>query len=169
MQKHEVINFMKKIKAYYQSFSMEDYVVNEWFDRLKNYDIEDVYAKLDQHLNGECKEQIPKLHYITRFLKTPEEKKQSDNDFIVDCNLCYKPIKYSNYNNHYNKCLSIKFLMKQINKNDSNVSYEELEDLYDNSRDTYEKVYEKYRRIYERRRPNEDCKNFWENTSDFIE
>ena len=50
MTKVEVIHFMEKIKAYYSNFSMKDYVVNEWYDKLKQYDVDDVYQKLDEHL-----------------------------------------------------------------------------------------------------------------------
>lgn len=144
MQKAEVITFMKKIKAYYQTFSMEDYIVAEWQDRLKPYDLEDVYAKLDQHLNGELKDQIPKLHYITKYLKTSAEKKMPSIDYLVDCNLCQRTMRLSEYNNHYDKCLSIKCLLTRLKKQGQEVAYEELEDLYDSKRNTYDRVYEKY-------------------------
>ena len=35
MTKDELRGFMKKIKANYQEFSIEEYVVNEWYNRLK--------------------------------------------------------------------------------------------------------------------------------------
>ena len=35
MNKIETFHFMEKIKAYYQNFIIEDYVVNEWADKLK--------------------------------------------------------------------------------------------------------------------------------------
>ena len=140
MTKQEVINFLKKIKANYQSFSMEDYVINEWYDRLKPYDIDDVYLKLDQHLKGERCSEIPKIHYITKFLKEPSEKSKSLDNCFVDCNLCHRTMTLKQYDDHYGKCLSIRYLMRKI----GNVSYEELEDLYDKDKETYDKVYLKY-------------------------
>jgi hypothetical protein len=140
MTKNEVINFLKKIKANYQSFSMEDYVINEWYDRLKPYDVDDVYSKLDQHLKGERCSEIPKIHYITKYLKNPSEKLQSIDDYIVYCPLCQKEVRYSQFNEHYDKCLSIRYLMKKI----GNVTYEELEDLYIKDKATYDRVYLKY-------------------------
>lgn len=145
MQKTEVITFMKKIKAYYQTFSMEDYIVSEWQDRLKPYDLEDVYAKLDQHLSGELKDQIPKLHYITKFLKTSEEKLKPSIDYLVDCNLCHRTMRLSEYDNHYSKCSSINYLLRMLKKANKEVAYEELEDLYDTNRTTFEQVYNKYK------------------------
>jgi len=140
MTKQEVINFMKKIKANYSDFPMEDYVINEWYDRLKPYDVDDVYLKLDQHLKGERCQEKPKIHYITKYLKYPSEKGKSVDDYLVDCNLCHKTMKYSEYNDHYEKCSSINYLRRKIGE----VSYEELEDLYNRDRVTYEKVYLKY-------------------------
>lgn len=140
MTKQEVINFMKKIKANYSDFPMEDYVINEWYDRLKPYDVDDVYLKLDQHLKGERCSEIPKIHYITKYLKNPSEKGKSVDNYLIDCNLCHRTMTYKEWNDHYGKCLSIRYLMKKI----GNVSYEELEDLYDKDKETYDKVYLKY-------------------------
>lgn len=140
MTKQEVINFMKKIKANYSDFPMEDYVINEWYDRLKPYDVDDVYLKLDQHLKGERCQKIPKIHYITKYLKNPSEKGKSVDNYLIDCNLCHRTMTLKQYDDHYGKCLSIRYLMKKI----GNVSYEELEDLYDKDKETYDKVYLKY-------------------------
>lgn len=144
MQKLEVINFMKKIKAYYQTFSMEDFVIKEWQDRLKPYDIEDVYVKLDQHLKGDQKDQIPKLHYITKFLKTPEEKKRAKcNDYLIRCNLCSQEMKLSEYDNkHFDRCSSINYLLRTMKNKGIKVEYEDLEQLDDIK---FQKVYEKYK------------------------
>lgn len=144
MQKLEVINFMKKIKAYYQTFSMEDFVIKEWQDRLKPYDIEDVYVKLDQHLKGDQKDQIPKLHYITKFLKTPEEKKRAKcNDYLIRCNLCGQEMRLSEYDNkHFDKCNSINYLLRIMKNKGIKVEYEDLEQLDDIK---FQKVYEKYK------------------------
>ena len=140
MTKQEVVNFLKKIKANYQGFSMEDYVINEWYDRLKPYDIDDVYLKLDQHLKGERCSEIPKIHYITKYLKEPSEKSKSVDNLLVDCNLCHRTMTLKQYDDHYGKCLSICYLKRKI----GNVTYEELEDLYDKDKETYDKVYLKY-------------------------
>lgn len=144
MQKLEVINFMKKIKAYFPMFSMEDYTVEEWQDRLKPYDIEDVYRKFDQHLEGEFKDQPPKLHYITRFLKTPEEKARAKcNDYLIRCNLCGQEMPLSVYNSkHFDRCSSINYLLRVMQKKAIKVEYEDLEQLSDTK---FNAIYEKYK------------------------
>lgn len=144
MTKTEVVHFMQKIKAYYESFTMEDYKINEWYDKLKIYDLEDVYMKFDQHLQGEQKDYPPKLHYITRYLKTPEEKqKQKSEDYLIDCNLCGRTMTLSEHDKHYSKCSSIKYLQMRIKNETGNViSYDELDSLNEN---TFNRVYEKYK------------------------
>lgn len=143
MTKQEVVHFMKKIKAYYDYFAMEDYKINEWYDKLKKYDLEDVYRKLDQHLNGELKDSPPKLHYITRYLLTPEEKAKDRNDYTIQCNLCGEWMPLSKYNNsHYSRCSSITYLLRIFKNKDMNVSREELEELDETK---FNAVYEKYK------------------------
>lgn len=154
MQKLEVINFMKKIKSYYQNFLMEDYIVKEWQDRLKPYEIDDVYRKLDQHLAGELKDQIPKLHYILKYLKTPEEKNKSNNDgFIVRCNLCQREMSLEHYNEHYGRCLSTMYLMSVFKKQEREVEYDLLARL---SEDKFNEVYEKYKDYDDTKKVNID-------------
>lgn len=142
MTKSEVINFMKKIKAYYDYFTIEDYKIGEWYDKLKKYDLEDVYRKFDQHLVGELKDSPPKLHYITKYLLTPEEKAQDRSDYIVDCNLCNQTMKLSKYNEHYDKCSSINYLLIIFKKKNLEIKREELEKLDNNK---FNNIYEKYK------------------------
>lgn len=143
MTKAEVINFMKKIKAYYDYFPIEDYKIGEWYDKLKKYDLEDVYRKFDQHLEGELKDSPPKLHYITKFLKTPEEKARAKiNDYTIQCNLCGQWMPLSVYDNkHFDRCSSINYLLRIMRSKGIEVEYKDLELLDDVK---FDKVYKKY-------------------------
>ena len=142
MQKLEVIEFMKKIKAYYQTFSMEDYVVREWQEKLKPYDATDVYQKLEQHLNGELKDQIPKLHYIIRYLRTSAEKLRPAVDYQIDCNLCGRTMRLSQYERHYDKCSSICYLLDILRKQDRSIDYQYLANI---SQEKFNQIYERYK------------------------
>lgn len=142
MTKAEVERFMKRIKSYYDTFSWDDFKISEWYSRLKPFDSIDVNNKLEDHLHGEYRAQPPKLHYITMYLKTPEEKARNNQEYVVDCNLCGRAMTLSEYDAHYGLCLSIKALQKWIKEsNDTEVSYEELANL---DRNTFERVYQKY-------------------------
>lgn len=142
MTKAEVERFMKRIKSYYDTFTWDDFKISEWYSRLKPYDSIDVNNKLEDHLHGEYRAQPPKLHYIIMYLKTPEEKARTSNEYIVNCNLCGKAMTLPDYDSHYDTCLSIKALQKWIKEQKgTEVSYKELADL---DRNTFEKVYKKY-------------------------
>lgn len=138
MTKSEVIHFMEKIKAYYQTFAMEQYVVNEWYDKLKSYDINDVYKKLDEHLSGEYKNEIPKLHYITKYLKTPTEKKNS-GIYNVRCIECGKTMRIEEYDSHIARHNSIRYIKANENKIGKTFNVDELFMLSQNS---FDKLYD---------------------------
>lgn len=142
MNKAETIKFMRKIKAYYPMFSNEDYVIEEWVEKLKPYSKDDIERKFDEHINGSYALNPPQLHFLTKFLKTEEQKEKSLTDFIVRCNLCGEEMYLSDYDNeHYKKCLLIKTLIPLLEKKGEIVDYKSL-NQYDFK--TLEKVYDKY-------------------------
>lgn len=115
MTKSEVVHFMNKIKSYYQNFSTEDYVVDEWYDRLKRYNIDDVYRKFDDHLNGKYRNDIPKLHFITRYLQTPEQKKENKN-IQIKCNVCGQVVPLEKHDRHVARHNSIAYIKRNEKK-----------------------------------------------------
>ena len=143
MTKPEVMRFMQKIQSYYETFSIESYKVDEWYEQLKKYDTDDVYQKFEQHLKGDQQEYIPKLHYITKYLKTPEEKEKSKiSNYTIKCNLCNKDMNLDGYDRHYDKCLSTKYLIDRIYKVKKQVA--DYDQIYNLDEKTFEKLYEKY-------------------------
>ena len=117
MTKTEVIHFLGKIKAYYQNFCKDSYVVDEWYDRLKNYNIDDVYRKLDEHLQGEYRNEIPKLHYITRYLSVEKERREYNTaDKYVRCVNCNKLVKLIEFDKHVDRCNSVDYLCRMSQK-----------------------------------------------------
>lgn len=142
MTKTEVENFMNRIKSYYDTFTWDIFKLLEWKEKLKPYDSEDVNRKFEEHLNGELKDKPPMLHYLIKYLKTPEEKTKKSSDCVICCNLCSKEMSLSTYNNkHYSRCLSTKYIINQLKKQGKEVSYEELQELSD---EVFERVYLKY-------------------------
>lgn len=143
MTKNETLSFIKKIKAYYPIFMLDEDGVNEWADRLKPYDYEDVLEKFEKHLEGEYSAtEPPKLHYLTKFLKTREEKEKASTDYLITCNLCGQEMYLSTYDGeHYKKCCLIKALIPLLKKRGEDVTYEEL-DMYPFEK--LEKVWDKY-------------------------
>lgn len=142
MTKPEILKFLNRIKAYYYNFSLEETVKNEWIDKLKPYSKEDVEEKFEEHLRGEYALEQPKLHFLTRYLKTEEEKERTIDDYLIRCNLCGNEMRLSEYEkSHYNKCLVITALLPVLKAKGDNVSYEIL-NAYDIS--TLEKVFDKY-------------------------
>lgn len=148
MTKAETLKFLNKIKAYYYNFSIEDNVKEEWIEKLKSYDLQDLEMKFEEHLNGQYALEPPRLHFLTRYLKTKEEKERATSDYLIRCNLCGNEMYLSEYENkHYSKCLLIKALVSILKSKGEEVTYETLEE-YDMN--TLERVYNKHTK------PNKD-------------
>lgn len=143
MTKQEVKDLINKIKIYYPLFNLDtEEAMNEWLTRLSPFDNKDVLRKLEEHLSGERADNPPKLHFITKYLKTIEEKERMGNDYIIYCNLCGREMYLSDYNNeHYEKCLTIKTLLPILQERGEDVDYETLES-YDQK--TLDRVLLKY-------------------------
>lgn len=142
MTKTEVLKFLNKIKAYYYNFSIEDNVKEEWAEKLKPYDLQDLEIKFEEHLNGQYALEPPRLHFLTRYLKTKEEKERATSDYLIRCNLCGHEMYLSEYEDkHYSKCLVIKTLIPILKARGEDVNYEILEE-YDLN--TLERIYNKY-------------------------
>lgn len=140
MTRSETVHFLEKIKTYYQNFLIEDYVVNEWHDRLKNFNIEDVYRKLDEHLQGNYKDEIPKLHFITKYLNRDKDKIEPSN-VLVRCKDCGQAIGLKYYDEHLLRHNSINYVKaneKRINKTFS------TEKLYSLNKQNFNEFYEKF-------------------------
>ena len=142
MTKEETKAFIKKISVYYPYFKLEEDAFKEWAIKLKPYDYEDVLRKLEEHLKGEKADEVPKLHFITRYLVTSADKEKYKGDYLIRCNLCNREMYLSEYdNNHYEKCLLIKSLIPILREKGEDVTYEILDD-YDYK--TLDKIWDKY-------------------------
>lgn len=109
MTKEETLDLMHKIKAHYQEFALEDYVISEWYEKLKLFDYEDVLKTFENHLTGEYQSKIPKLHYIANGLKTPEEKAKA-SVIHVKCSLCGRSINYLDFDSHLARHSSVYYI-----------------------------------------------------------
>lgn len=139
MTKQEVVTFLERIKANYQSFLQTPYVLEEWYDRLKDYDKEDVYKKFEDHLNGELSSQIPKAHFITRYL-TKSSDKGKENNYRVICGNCKKVLLLSEYQKHMERHNSIEYM--KIHSDMFSVFNEEK--LLKKSEEDFEKIYDQW-------------------------
>ena len=126
----EVKKFIEKIKIYYPYFSIDsEEAMNEWNKKLKPYDVADVERKFEEHLAGERANEIPKLHFITKYLRTIEEKERASNDYLIRCNLCGREMYLEDYDkSHYDRCLMIKTLIPILTAKGEQVDYDTLDE-----------------------------------------
>ena len=112
MTREESKSLVDKIQVYRQSFLITKIVYEEWFRVLEPYDYEDVNNKLDDYFrDSDNFGRYPDVYYLTRFLKTIEEKKILSIPHAL-CQICGKSVEYEKYNKHYERCSSIDYIVE---------------------------------------------------------
>lgn len=112
----EVKLLMKRIKSHYSTFVSDDFKFNEWYTELKDYDNNQVNKKLESHLNSpEFSENEPKLHFLTRYLK-PINQNGTPKNYRLFCPICNECVRGENFDTHYGRCNSTKYIIKQAKK-----------------------------------------------------
>lgn len=132
MEKRETINFMQRIRSYYQEFTMDDFKIEEWHSQLKDYDAKDVNERLDKHLKSETYgDYPPKLNYILAgIIKTKD--KDAVRKYIIVCENCGRELDYFNYDAHIRKCNAIDYVIREMKKYlNKVVTREQLENMSD--------------------------------------
>ena len=139
---NETNKFLKRIQQYYSDFEITDTKIEEWYRQLKDYDYEDIDARLDKHLKSEVYGNYPpKLNYILAGLVKSEDK-NIDYDYYVQCQQCGNIIHYSQYEKHYSRCCSAKTIVRDLkNYYEQDVDYENLMAMND---ELFEKAYKRY-------------------------
>ena len=113
MELKDVKLILNRIKVNYPNFVNDDYTRSEWYRELKDYSLEDVMEKLEQHFRSEqYGNQIPKVYFLTKYLKKEKDKDKIENVF-VGCQICGKSIELKEYDKHYDRCSSIDYLNRQ--------------------------------------------------------
>lgn len=142
MERQEVKAFIEKVMSYYPTLNFEDreYMRDEWEKELSPYHIEDVERKFKEHLNGEYSNVPPKLHYLTRYLRTDEEQEEFlARHKYCRCTICGKIVEYMKFDEHHDRCLDVWYLHdmckkhfgKELSKNQLfNIPKEKFDEYY---------------------------------------
>lgn len=116
MEKQETINFMQRVKSHYQEFIIDDFKIQEWHNQLKDYDAEDINAKLDKHLKSETfGDYPPKLNYLTAGILTTKDKNTVTAYYII-CPNCERIVSLAEYEEHMRLCNAIEYFIKNFKK-----------------------------------------------------
>lgn len=128
MNKMEIKKLTNIIKGYYNSqFFIDDYVLEAWYDCLKDYDLEDAEEHLKDYLK-DYPDIPPRPHTFKNGLYTHEEKEARRNcNYTIACNLCGKWMSIEEYDKHYDRCLDIQYLVSVAKSKGHNLTREELE------------------------------------------
>lgn len=148
MERKDVTTILKRIKSNYSEFILDDYTISEWYRELKDYDIDDVMRKLEDHFrNEQYGKYPPKVYFLTKYLTKTKEKHEKEN-LILTCPICGRQFEEEKFDKHYGRCSSIEYIVK-ANKEyfDKDIN---KEDLYNISDEVFDKAYYMFcKRVYE--------------------
>lgn len=138
MTREEVTNIVDKVKVYRQSFLVSDSVYREWSRILAPYDYADVSKKLDEYFqDGDNFGRYPDPYYLTRYLRTIDEKKATPNVSAI-CPICKKQMNPIDYRKHYDRCSSANYLSVQSKKHfGKTLSHQKLMEVTQEQFDEY--------------------------------
>lgn len=157
MKDNEIKILLERIDVHYNTnYSTNKSLIIEWKKQLVNYEAKDVFKKLDEHLKSDYSNNPPKLYYLIKDLKTPEEKYKLNNLHTL-CTYCKKVVNMEDYEQHHKKCLTIEYIEKNVKKylNQQIVR----QDYFDMSYEEIMKRYEKIAKIVQEKSTNEIEKN----------
>lgn len=140
MKIEDINDFMNRIKNYYQEFSIDESKITEWYEQLKIYDIEDLNAKLNNHIRGEYGDRVPTMNYLLKGL-IPSKDKGQVKMYIIECPLCHKEIQLEKFNTHYNRCSAVNYINIK-SKKIFNAKINE-EQLYKLNQKEFDKIYDR--------------------------
>lgn len=140
---NETVDFLKRIKANYQEFSIkEKYIIDEWYRELQNYDLADLNEKLDEHLADDLYgREIPKVRLLTKDLIRSKDKGKVKK-YLIYCNNCGQVVGDREYDRHYKRCSAVSAMISDL-KNYYNLTVKK-EELLALSEKKFELSYQKY-------------------------
>lgn len=142
MNKVETSKLLNKIKGYYNSqFFIDDYVLEAWMDTLEPYDLEDAIEHLKNYIK-ENPDTAPRPQTFIRGMVTHEEKLRFRNGkYTVECNLCGRWMPLEQYEDHYDRCLDIQYLVSVAKQKGEDLTREDLESC---KKEVIDKLLDKY-------------------------
>lgn len=143
MELKDVKVILNRVKVNYPTFTNDAYTQSEWYKELKDYSLDDVMNKLEQHFRSETYgNQIPKVYFLTKYLTKEKDKTKNDiNNIKVRCSICGDSVYLTEYDNHYDRCSSVEYLNlqsqrlfdKEIDKEKyKNMDNDDFNKIYDN-------------------------------------
>ena len=153
MNDNEIKELLEKIDIHYSTdYAKNKNLVIEWKKQLKKYASKDVFRKLEEHLRSDYSNIPPKLYFLLKDLKTPEEQIKLDL-LSEQCKFCNQFVKLSNFDEHYEKCMDIDFIERNVKKylNQQIIR----SDYYEMSNEDVKKRFEKIAKIVIEKSNNE--------------
>lgn len=116
MELKDVKTILKRVEINYPKFVNDSYTQSEWYRELKDYDLDDVMGKLENHFRSEqYGNQPPKVYFLTKYL-TKTKDKNEDEDYDTFCVVCGKRMNHKLFDEHFDRCSSVHYVLRQYDR-----------------------------------------------------
>jgi len=120
MNKNEVIELLDFITINYPNFKIDESnfenTVNVWHDELQQYELDDVKKNLKEFMADDYyQKEPPKLSMLVKGL-TKKHEKINWSEVETYCPRCHKPLSQSEYDEHFDRCSSIDYVIRESKK-----------------------------------------------------
>jgi uncharacterized C2H2 Zn-finger protein len=113
MTEKETKEFLLVVQSYYQHLKIDELLIKEWYAYTKDCYKDDVYRKFREHLQGDYKDKVPFIAYLTKYLPKVSEQ---GKEIYIKCQLCGTAMNMKDYEKHYHRESSVDFMEKQALK-----------------------------------------------------
>lgn len=136
MTRDESMMIVDRIQTHRQYFLVTKKLCQEWAEILMPYDYADVDRELTKFLqNGDNFGKTPEVYQLVKHL-TKSSEKILNQGFRVFCIICNKKMSLEDYDNHYDRCSSVEYVIENFKKYfDKSFDRDELMDLNDDEFD----------------------------------
>ena len=111
-----------------------------WLDVLQAYDYEEVKQSLDEAMAEErFQTRPPQSQYIVRNLVKKYDK-VNYKEQVVYCPICRRPLNQPQYDEHFNRCSSVEYILNQCKRFNIQCRYSKKE-LYEMKEIDFEEYY----------------------------
>lgn len=114
----------------------------EWHKILEPYVFQDVSEKLDEYFRDTNNfGRYPDAYYLTKYLST-EEQKERAGTILVRCQECQKIVDLNDYERHYSRCSSVRYIARMREKYFNKTT--DIEKLQELDQEKFDEVYEAF-------------------------
>lgn len=141
MTYEEVVDLLDIISSFYKNFDITEEKIQAWLNVLQEYDKNEVNEVLKSAMaEDRFQNNLPTPYYLVRNLVKKYDK-VNYKEQVVYCPICRRPLNQPQYEKHFDRCLSVEYILNQCKRFNTECRYSKKE-LYEMNETIFEEYYD---------------------------